>query len=275
MIVDSHAHLEMTEFDADREEVIRRAQNAGVELLVSIGTGRPDTAAVEKTLNLAEQYDFIHAGIGVHPHDARFPDSAYWKKLEQLAEHPKVILWGEIGLDYYYDHSPREIQREAFCRQLRIAREHRLPIAVHCRDAWPDLVSILGDGWAGDNPGGILHSFTGDASQAREGVSLGLMISFSGIVTFKKAETLREAARSLPLDRILVETDCPYLAPAPHRGRRNEPAYVLDVGRSLAQTIGVDFEELARRTTMNFRRLTGLDSSEPQGRHDPKSREEK
>lgn len=269
MIVDSHAHLDMNEFDADREEVLRRARDAGLELLVSIGTGRPDTAGVEKTLELAERQDFVYAGIGVHPHDARLPDSAYWKKLDRLAEHPKVVLWGEIGLDYYYDHSPREIQKEAFRRQLQMARDHRLPVAIHCRDAWPDLVSILRDEWTGDNPGGILHSFTGDAAQAREGFSLGFLISFSGIVTFKKAETLREAARSLPLDRILVETDCPYLAPVPHRGKRNEPAYVIDVGRSLAQTIEVEFEELARRTTMNFRRLTRLDSSQPHGRQVP------
>ena len=258
MIVDSHAHLDMPEFEVDRGEVIRRARDAGLELLVSIGTGRPDTTSIEQTLTIAEANDFVYAGVGVHPHDARLPDAAYWKKLERLAEHPKVVLWGEIGLDYYYDYSPREVQKEVFRRQLLLARERRLPVSIHCRDAWPDLVAVIREEWTGDHPGGILHSFTGDTAQAREGVSLGLLISFSGIVTFKKAEALREAARALPLDRILVETDCPYLAPVPHRGKRNEPAYVVDVCRTLARTRQVDYEQLARRTSLSFRRLTGL-----------------
>ncbi len=253
----------MPEFDSDRGDVIGRARDAGLELLVSIGTGRPDTTAIEKTLMIAEEHDFIYAGIGVHPHDARLPDAAYWRKLERLAEHPKVVLWGEIGLDYYYDHSPREVQREVFRRQLSFARERRLPVTIHCRDAWPDLVDLLHKDWVGENPGGILHSFTGDAVQALEGAALGFLISFSGIVTFKKADALRKAAEVLTLDQILVETDCPYLAPVPHRGKRNEPAYVVDVGRSLAQTKQVDYEQLARRTSLNFRRLTGLVSVKP------------
>jgi TatD DNase family protein len=258
MIVDSHAHLDMPQFDADRADVIRRARDAGLELVIAVGTGNPDDSSIERTLALAENHDLIYAAIGVHPHDARLADSAYWEKLERWAEHPKVVLWGEIGLDYYYDHSPREVQREAFRRQLRMARDRRLPIAVHCRDAWRDLAAILREEWRGDNPGGVLHSFTGDREQAREGAAMGFLISFSGIVTFKKAEELREAARALSLDQILVETDCPYLAPVPHRGKRNEPAFVIHVGRSLADTRQMDFEELARRTSQNIRRLTGL-----------------
>ncbi len=258
MIIDTHAHLDMPDFDADRSEVIKRAREARVELMLTIGTGRPDTSSIEAALRLAEENECIYAGIGVHPHDARLPDSAYWSRLEKLAEHPKVVLWGEIGLDFYYDHSPREIQIEVFRRQLRLARDLSMPVAIHCRDAWPDLVRVLREEWTDANPGGILHSFTGNTAQAREGVSLGFLISFSGIVTFKKADELRAAARSLSLDQILVETDCPYLAPVPHRGKRNEPAFVVDVGRGLAQTIQVDYEELARRTSLNFRRLTGL-----------------
>ncbi len=258
MIVDSHAHLDMPDFDADRGDVIRRARDVGLELLVTIGTGQPTGSSIDRTLELAEKHDFIFAGIGVHPHDARLPDEDYWCRLERLAEHPKVVLWGEIGLDYYYDHSPRDIQREVFRRQLRLARRRGLPVAIHCRDAWPDLVHILWDEWAGAHPGGILHSFTGDKVQALEGVSLGFLISFSGIVTFKNATTLREAASALSADRVLVETDCPYLAPVPHRGRRNEPAFVTDVARGLAAAMGVEYKALARQTSLNFRRLTGL-----------------
>jgi TatD DNase family protein len=248
----------MPQFDADRDDVIHRARDAGLGLIVCIGTGNPAESSIENTLDLAEKHDFIYAGLGIHPHDARLPDAGYWRKIEGWMGHPKVVLWGEIGLDYYYDHSPREIQKEVFRRQLRMARERRLPVAVHCRDAWPELSGILREEWSGDHPGGILHSFTGDRAQALEGSSLGFLISFSGIVTFKKAEALRDAARALTLDQILVETDCPYLAPVPHRGKRNEPAFVVDVGRCLAGTLQADYQELARRTSSNFRRLTGI-----------------
>ncbi len=258
MIVDSHSHLDMPQFDPDRADVIRRAQDAGLELLLTIGTGHPGEPSIERTLALAEGYDFIYAGVGVHPHDARLPDAAYWKKLERWVEHPKVLLWGEIGLDYYYTHSPREIQKDVFRRQLRLARERPLPVAIHCRDAWSDLVQIIREEWHGEHPGGILHSFVGNREQALEGASMGFLISFSGIVTFKNADVLRDAARALPLDQILVETDSPYLAPVPHRGSRNEPSFVVDVARSLAQTKQVDYEEVARQSSHNFRRLTGL-----------------
>jgi TatD DNase family protein len=248
----------MPQFNADRDEVVRRARDAGVELVVCIGTGSPAGSSIESTLALADSHDFIYAGIGIHPHDARLADSEYWRKMEEWVDHPKVVLWGEIGLDYFYDHSPREIQKEVFRRQLRMARERRLPVAIHCRDAWTDLAAILREEWSGNHPGGILHSFTGGREQALEGVALGFLISFSGIVTFQKAEVLRDAARVLSLDQILVETDCPYLAPVPHRGKRNEPAFVVDVGMSLAGTMQADYRELARVTSLNFRRLTGM-----------------
>jgi TatD DNase family protein len=258
MIIDSHSHLDMPQFDTDRDDVIRRAREAGLGLMVCIGTGNPAESSIEKTLALAERYDFIYAGLGIHPHDARLPDAGYWRKVEQWMEHPKVVLWGEIGLDYYYDHSPREIQKAVFRRQLRMAHERRMPVAVHCRDAWPDLAGIVREEWPDDRPGGILHSFAGDRKQALEGVDLGFLISFSGMVTFKNADALRAAARALSLDRILVESDCPYLAPVPHRGKRNEPSFVVDVGMHLAGTLQVDYTELARRTSTNFRRLTGM-----------------
>ncbi len=258
MIIDSHAHLEMSQFDADREEVLQRAQRAGVSLILSIGTGEPENTSIERTLGLTEKYPFVYAGIGVHPHDARKADEGYWKRMEQWARHPKVRLWGEIGLDYYYDLSPRDTQCAVFRTQMQMARKLGLPVSIHCRDAWPDLMNILNKYGETYGCGGVFHSFTGDAETACACVSKGFMISFSGMVTFKNAESLRSVARSVPLDRLLVETDSPYLAPVPHRGKRNEPAFVVDVGRHLARTIGIEFEELARRTTANMQRLIGL-----------------
>ncbi len=258
MIIDSHAHLDMPQFDADRDAVLRRAQDAGLTMILSIGTGNPGTLSIEKTLELADKYPFIYAGIGVHPHDARTANAAYWKRMERWADHPKVKCWGEIGLDYHYDLSPRETQREVFRRQLQTARQLHLPVSIHCRDAWTDLLKILSEEWKEGVRGGIFHSFTGDAATARECRSRGFLISFSGMVTFKNAEPIRAAARALPLDRILVETDSPYLAPVPHRGKRNEPAFVVDVARDLARTLGIEYEVLARQTTANVLRLLGL-----------------
>jgi len=256
-LVDTHAHLEMGQFDADRGEVINRALAAGVERIIAIGTGKPGENSVERTLLLAEQYDCVLAGLGVHPHDARHLDEAYWSRIEAWLGHPRVVLWGEIGLDYYYDNSPREIQREVFARQLRGARERRIPIAIHCRDAWPDMMAILEREWRGDTPGGMLHSFTGSRKEALRCADLGFLVSFSGIVTFKSASGLRDAARALPPECILIETDSPYLAPVPHRGRRNEPSFVAEIARSLAATRRMEVEDLARTTSANARRLLG------------------
>ncbi len=260
MIADSHAHLDMPRFDLDREEVIQRARDAGLELLITIGTCKPGDPSARQTLDLASKHDFIYAGLGVHPHDARLVDEAYLHALESLTYESKVVLWGEIGLDYYYDNSPRETQIEVFRWQLRAAMRRQLPVAIHARDAWEDLVRILREEWSGSAPGGILHSFCGNRDQALEGVSLGFLISFSGIVTFKTADAIRDAAKAVPVDHILVETDCPYLAPSPHRGKRNEPAYVVDVARSLAGTLGMPYDLLARQSTRNIRRLVGLES---------------
>jgi TatD DNase family protein len=258
MLVDSHAHLDMPQFDSDRDDVIQRARDAGVELILTIGSGNPETTSIENALALAENNDFIFAGLGVHPHDARSVDDSYWQRVEQWIRHPKVVLWGEIGLDYHYDYSPRECQREIFRRQIQMARECSLPVSIHCRDAWADLMAILEQEWNGADCRGILHSFTGTLEQARKCAAMGFLVSFSGIVTFKGAESLRRAAQGLGLDQVLVETDCPYLAPVPHRGKRNEPAYVLDVAKSLAQTMGTSLETLALATTNNIRRLLAL-----------------
>jgi TatD DNase family protein len=258
MIADTHAHLDMPKFDPDRREVIQRARDVGVDLIVTIAAGTPQGTSVQKSLHLAEEYDFIYAGIGVHPHDARLADEPYWDELESLAGHPKVVLWGEIGLDYYYDFSPREVQREVLRRQLRIARRRNLPVSLHCRDAWDDLMTILRQEYCGATRTGVVHSFTGTCRQALEGAALGFLISFSGIVTFKNAGSLQEAARALTPGQMLVETDCPYLAPVPHRGKRSEPAFVLDTARALARIKGIEFEAFAGKICANVQGLLGL-----------------
>lgn len=257
MIVDSHVHLDLPQFDHDRTEVVRRAQVAGVELLLTIGMASPEKTSIARTLQLAESHDAVYAAIGVHPHDARVASVQFLQEIAQLAAHPKVALWGEIGLDYHYRNSPQDGQREIFREQIRLARERGLPISLHCRDAWADLFEILEQEFGGHRYRGILHNFTGVREQAVRLTELGFLISFSGILSFRHSESLREAARSLRLDQILVETDAPYVAPAPHRGLRNEPAYVTDVARSLAETMDVTFEDVARNTTRNFRRLIG------------------
>jgi len=254
MYIDSHAHIEMSDFDADREAVIQRALDAGVELIVCVGDGDVANDSHSAAFRLADEHPFIYTTIGVHPHEARLLDDELCAKLQDLSQHPKVIAWGEIGLDYHYDNSPRDVQREAFKRQLRMARERHLPISIHTREAEADTLAILNEEWKETGLGGVIHCFTGTRGFAEAAVALGFLISFSGVVTFKKAEELREAARSLPMDRLLIETDAPFLAPIPYRGRRNEPAYVVETARALAELRGTTPEEIARETSENFRR---------------------
>ena len=250
-LVDSHCHLDDDKFDADRDEVIARAQAAGVERMMAIGTGSgpPD---LEAAIHLAERYPCIFATIGVHPHDAAKAAFETFPRLEALAAHPKVLAIGEIGLDYHYDFSPRDVQRRVFERQLEIAAAAAKPIVIHTREAWPDTMAVLGEGWRG---GGIMHCFTGDTAQAEEALALGFHLGFGGVLTFPKADAVRESARITPDDRLLVETDCPYLAPAPHRGKRNEPAFVVEIARRLAEVRGTTIEAVAELTTANFDRL--------------------
>ncbi len=257
MIVDSHVHLDLPQFDHDRAEVVRRAHDAGVELLLAIAMASPEKTSVAKTLELAEAHETVVAAIGIHPHDARVASVQYLREIARLADHPRVALWGEIGLDYHYKNSPQDKQRESLREQLRLARERGLPVSLHCRDAWADLLKILEQESGGHRFRGILHNFTGAREQAIQLTELGFLISFSGILSFHHSGSLREAARGLRLDQVLVETDAPYVAPAPHRGLRNEPAYVTDVARSLAHAMDVSFEDVARNTTLNFRRLIG------------------
>ena len=255
MFVDSHAHIEGQEFDADREAVIRRALDAGVEIIVCVGDGDVVNDSHAAAFRLAEQYPFIYTTVGVHPHEARFLDDELYGKLDALSRHPKVVAWGEIGLDYHYDNSPRDVQREAFRRQLRMAGERKLPISIHTREAETDTIAILDEEWTDFGLGAVIHCFTGTRAFAQEVVERGFFISFSGAVTFKKADDLRETAKSLPMDRILIETDAPFLAPVPYRGRRNEPAYVVETATSIAALRGMAIEEFARATSENFKQL--------------------
>jgi TatD DNase family protein len=259
MFVDSHAHIDGPEFDADREEIIQRAQSAGVTAILNVGTGDPHSDVFERAVELGRNHANVYTAVGTHPHDARLYDDAAEEKLKGLTQTgERVIAWGEIGLDFHYDNSPRDVQIAVFKRQLRAARECNLPVVIHTREAEAETIEILKSDY-GDAPRrGIFHCFSGSAELAKQALELDFMISFSGIVTFKKAEELRSIARATPLDHLLIETDCPYLAPVPHRGKRNEPAYVVEVARCLADLHGIPVEQSARITTENFTKFFGL-----------------
>lgn len=260
MYIDSHAHIEADAFDADREQAVERALASGVEIIVNIGNGDLASDSHSKALRVAEKYPFIYTTVGAHPHEARLWDDQLAARLAHLSEHPKVIAWGETGLDYHYDNSPREAQQSAFRKQLRMARERHLPAVIHTRDAEEDTLSILNQEWRGSGLPGIVHCFTGTRPFAEAAIELGFLISFSGVLTFKNAEDLRATAVALPPDSILIETDSPFLAPVPYRGRRNEPVYVIETARCLAGLRGITIEEAGRITSENFRRLFRLDS---------------
>jgi TatD DNase family protein len=257
MFVDSHAHLEGTQFDSDREQVISRAREAGVETIVAIGIG-DGPESVDCGIKLADQYPFIYATIGIHPHEAKLATDAVFERMEKLARHPKVIGWGEIGLDYFYDHSPRETQKQVFLKQMELAAAAKLPIIIHCRpsdgseDAWEDCLSMIQEQWAPKGLGGVLHCFTGTLAHARRALDLEFLISFAGNITFPKAQQIRDAALEVPLDRMLIETDCPFLAPVPNRGKRNEPAFVTETARKLGELRALSAEEIGERTSRNF-----------------------
>lgn len=259
MFIDSHAHIDGEEFDGDRDEVVARARAAGVLAILNVGTGDPQSGCMERAVDVAEAYENVFAAVGVHPHDARLFDERAAMRLAGLIKgHPRVIAWGEIGLDYHYDNSPRETQREVFAWQLRLAREAGVPVIIHSRSADEETVEILRAEYEGATAGGIMHCFGGSVEMAERVLELGFMISFAGNVTFKKAEALRDAARRVPLERLLIETDCPFLAPVPLRGRRNEPAFVVETARFLAGLYGIEASELGRRTATNFARFFGL-----------------
>lgn len=258
MIVDSHCHLDDATFAEDLDAVVERAREAGVGMMLSIGTGDgpPD---LEAGIRLAERYPEVYATVGVHPHDAAKFETGTLDRIEALLAHPKVLALGEIGLDFHYDNSPRERQRAVFVQQMELARRAAKPIIIHTRDAWDETLDLLGRHWRGSALGGIMHCFSGDAEQARRALDCGFHIALGGMLTFKRAEDLRAVAAGLPLDRLLVETDAPYLTPEPFRKvRRNEPRFAAETARRLAELKALDDQAVARATTENFCRLFDL-----------------
>jgi TatD DNase family protein len=265
MFTDSHCHLENKRFDTDRDAVFTRAKDAGVTTLLAIGNGDgPGTGTLDCAIKLSQQYDWVYATVGIHPHEAELAKPADFDELEQLARDPKVIAWGEIGLDYFYDHSPRDVQQQVFVQQLELARTAKLPIIIHCRpsdnseNAWDDVLRLIREHWASSGLGGVLHCFTGSVEHARAALDLGFVLSFAGNITYPKAQNIRDAAAVAPLDRIFIETDSPYLAPVPYRGKRNEPAFVVEAARKLGELRGFPVEEIGRQTTRNFHHFFGL-----------------
>jgi TatD DNase family protein len=267
-LIDSHAHLDVSDFDVDRDAMLARARSADVGTILAIGNG-PEIEKLGAAVPYAETHDWIFASIGIHPHEARHATDAHWAEMDRLARHPRVIAWGEIGLDYHYDHSPRDLQAQVFRHQLDQARAARKPIIIHCREAWPDCLRILDQDWRSSGLGGIFHCFSGTIEQARFGIDMGFLISFAGNVTYPKAQNLRDVASAIPIDRLLIETDSPYLAPVPYRGRRNEPANVAEVARTIGNVRNLPPGEVAGVTAENFRRFFEVDRVPKLGREIP------
>jgi TatD DNase family protein len=251
-VIDSHCHVDMPQFDTDRDAVVARAREAGVAEMLVVG-GVDEGAGHRRALEVAAAYG-LPVTAGLHPHEARFASEKVYDELRGLAREGRIVAIGEIGLDFHYDHSPRDAQREAFRRQIRLARDGGLPIVVHTREADAETLEILQEEGAAE-AGGVVHCFTGGLELARRALEMGLLISFSGIVAFPRAEVIQQVARDVPDDRLLVETDAPYLAPPPHRGKRNEPAFVVDVARKVAALRGTTAEAVGRLARANYARL--------------------
>lgn len=253
-VIDSHCHIDGEKFDEDRDQVIENALASGVVAMLNVGTGSPTEDSFEKTLQLTESYDCIYGSVGIHPHDASEYNKSVEDRLIGLTRtSKKIIAWGEIGLDFYYDHSPRDIQIEVFRRQINVAKELNLPIIIHSREANEETVEVLKAECSYQGfRGGIMHCFGGTPGMAKDLMEIGFLISFAGNVTFKKADNLRDAARIVPLDKLLIETDCPYLTPVPFRGKRNEPARVVETAKFLADFYQIETDLLANQTTQNF-----------------------
>lgn len=251
LFVDSHAHLDDRKYDGDREEMLQRAQDRKICNIINVGYDLPSS---RRSLALAAKYDFIYAAVGVHPHDAAEAGENYLQELREMAAQPKAVAIGEMGLDYYRNLSPKEIQQRVFREQIRLAAELEKPIIIHDREAHGDVMTILSEETLGQAKG-VLHCFSGSLEMARECLKMGFYLSIAGPVTFHNANKLCEVAANVPLDRLLIETDAPYLTPEPHRGKRNESAYVAYVGQRIAEIRGIPVEELAAATTANAKRL--------------------
>ncbi len=256
ILIDTHCHLDDPAFDPDREEVLARARMAGVEILILPGV---EPEGIPRALALAERHPGLYVAVGIHPHVASQFSSQLLAQLRSWARHPRVVAIGEIGLDFYRDRSPREAQREAFRAQLELAGELGLPVIIHQREAREAVMEEL-ERWLAARPGarGVLHAFSGDPTMARIAVEWGFLLGIGGPLTYPRAESLREAVRAVGLDGLVLETDAPYLPPQPHRGRRNEPAYLRNVAEALAQLLGLPMEQIARQTTANACRLFRL-----------------
>lgn len=254
MLFDTHAHLNAEEYNEDLEEVISRAREAGVGNMVVVGFDRP---TIEKAIELVDRYDFLYGSVGWHPVDAIDMKDEDLAWIEELAAHPKIVAIGEMGLDYHWDKSPKEIQKEVFRKQIRIAKKVKLPIIIHNREATADIIEILKEEKA-DEIGGIMHCFSGSPEIARECIKMNFYISLGGPVTFKNAKKPKEVAAEIPLDKLLIETDCPYLTPHPFRGKRNEPGYVKLVAEQIAEIKGLTYEEVAEATTKNAKKFFGI-----------------
>ncbi len=254
MLFDTHVHLNAEQYEDDLQEVINRALEKGVQNMVVVGFDEP---TIKKAIQIAETYDFIYASVGWHPVDAIDMTDEHLAWIEELAQHPKVVALGEMGLDYHWDKSPKEVQKDVFRRQIRLARKVNLPIIIHNRDATEDVVTILKEEHV-EEVGGIMHCFTGSIEVAKQCMDMNMYISFGGPVTFKNAKKPKEVATELPLNKLLIETDCPYLTPHPFRGKRNEPGYVSYVAEQIAELKGITYEELADITTANAKKLFGI-----------------
>jgi TatD DNase family protein len=262
MLVDSHAHLEMKDFDNDRDRVIARALAAGVSHIITVATTIPDA---QKALNIAQKNESVYVAIGIHPHEVKDISEGDYDELRSLAQEKKVVAFGEIGLDFYRNHSPREIQLTRFRELLRLGKDLGLPIILHDRDAHAEILKILQEEGNGQWKG-VFHCFSGDYEMARKILRMGFRISIPGTITFKKSTTQQEVVRRIPLEKILLETDCPYLAPAPFRGKRNEPAYIRNTAARVASLKGLSFEDVARITSLNVKLLFGVGEEIPRGK---------
>lgn len=252
MLIDTHTHLDDARYESDREAVIARARETGIDSMITIGC---DLSTSQAAVALANRYPFVYATVGVHPHEVKHIEDGWYNEFRRLAENKKVVAFGEVGLDYHYNYSSPKEQRDRFREQIQLARELGLPLVIHTREAQEDTIQILKDERSAEI-GGVFHCFSGDAWLAKDALDLGFYLSFSGILTFQNAGRLRDIAKTVPLDRILIETDCPYLTPVPHRGKRNEPAFVRHVAEILAAVASVsDLDEIYRLTTENARRL--------------------
>ncbi len=255
-LIDTHAHIQSENFADDVDQVVNRAHEAGVEKIIVVG-GAGELTTNESGLEIAQHHAGVFATVGMHPHDARHVTDEDVQKLRALTEDPKVVAVGETGLDFYYEHSPRGVQMEVFSRFIHLARETKLPLVVHDRDAHEEVEELIRTYGQGEVPG-VIHCFTGDLKAAKAFLDLGFYLSFTGIITFKNAESLREVVREVPMDRIMVETDSPYLAPVPHRGKRNEPAFVRFVAKVIAQVKGLTLNEVAETTNANAHNVFGI-----------------